>query len=123
MKKSNAAGYVRHIENLATIAKVSYFEGEKIYKYLHRVEARFHTIAGNECNGYGPELTEEQQEARDNRAIARIRELVPLDTIFINGDPRGYALKVSEEEAKKLREQGINLYTDWGGYGILAPEF
>jgi hypothetical protein len=38
---------------------------------------------------------------------------------FINLDPRGYALKI--DNTKVSLPMGIN--TDWGGYGILAPDF
>ena len=49
----------------------------------------------------------------------------------INGDPRGYSLKIKEEQNRifvnsddgKNHDQKVINYTDWGGYGILAPEF
>jgi len=37
--------------------------------------------------------------------------------VFINGDPRGYALKIKDEF---VRENNLTIYQDWGGYGILA---
>jgi len=42
---------------------------------------------------------------------------------FVNSDPRGYALKIDNEnpEGKALIE-ACQLHTDWGGYGILSPE-
>ncbi len=43
--------------------------------------------------------------------------------IFLNGDCRGYALKINDSYVKALRTQGKDIYTDWGGYGILAPDF
>lgn len=36
---------------------------------------------------------------------------------FWNLDPRGYALKIDPEKGGV-----VGLMTDWGGYGILAPE-
>ncbi len=49
-------------------------------------------------------------------AVATIQRLIgPVDGIYINGDPRGYALKIQAEHAD-------GLVKDWGGYGILAPE-
>jgi len=36
---------------------------------------------------------------------------------FINRDPRGYALKLNFGD-----ERVAGVYTDWGGYGIIAPE-
>ena len=41
-------------------------------------------------------------------------------TLHINGDPRGYALKVDD---KWVCGNNAVLKRDWGGYGILAPEF
>ena len=38
--------------------------------------------------------------------------------VFINQDPRGYALKIRTEDAKSL-----DIHKDWGGYGIICPEF
>jgi len=40
-------------------------------------------------------------------------------SVFINGDPRGYALKISD---KQVREQNLLIHRDMGGYGILAPD-
>jgi hypothetical protein len=49
-----------------------------------------------------------------------IRNRKPLVPVFLNGDPRGYALKI---ESGWMREQNeFRLHSDMGGYGILAPE-
>jgi hypothetical protein len=40
--------------------------------------------------------------------------------VFINGDPRGYALKIKDDY---VRENNLKIEKDWGGYGILAPNF
>lgn len=40
--------------------------------------------------------------------------------VFINRDPRGYALKIQEDW---VYSHGANIYRDWGGYGIIAPEY
>ena len=42
-----------------------------------------------------------------------------LDNIVFSGDARGYTLKLCGEFVK---EEGIRIYTDLGGDGILAPE-
>ena len=39
--------------------------------------------------------------------------------VFLNGDPRGYALKIRDEY---VRAHDLAIHRDWGGYGILAPE-
>jgi hypothetical protein len=50
-------------------------------------------------------------------AIRRILGRLP-DGFFVNGDPRGYALKLDNDKATIP----AGLHTDWGRYGILAPE-
>jgi hypothetical protein len=46
-----------------------------------------------------------------------VKKLLPgVEGFFINGDPRGYSLKIKEKIYPELHQ-------DWGGYGILAPEF
>lgn len=52
----------------------------------------------------------------DFRAIRNRKPLVP---VFINRDPRGYALKIDDGW---MREHNAELHRDWGGYGIIAPE-
>ena len=42
--------------------------------------------------------------------------------VFVNLDPRGYALKIESEWVWKHREDKP-IYQDWGGFGIIAPEF
>lgn len=79
------------------------------------------------CNG---NITEEQYERRRNLTLAYVKSLfggtLPKG-FFINGDPRGYALKInSGNEAGMVHHPEYipqGLHTDWGGYGILAPEF
>jgi hypothetical protein len=124
MKTKNADQFFRHVCNLQTIAGLDSFHNAlDLYKRLHRIEARCSRIFTDECNGTRTG-TEEEQEKQDARILKSVCALLPsLKTIFLNGDPRGYALKIKSEEQKELRDKGINLYSDFGGYGILAPEF
>lgn len=39
--------------------------------------------------------------------------------VFLNGDARGYALKIHDSYVK---EHNLKIHTDWGGYGIIAPD-
>lgn len=48
-----------------------------------------------------------------------IRNRKPLVPVLLNGDPRGYALKIDDTW---MREAKTPLHQDWGGYGIIAPE-
>lgn len=56
--------------------------------------------------------------------FGRIRNKSPLIPVFINLDPRGYALKIDDEwmRANQGKWGDDNLTTDWGGYGLIAPE-
>lgn len=40
--------------------------------------------------------------------------------VFVNDEPRGYALKIDNDWVQK---NNVNIYTDMGGYGVLAPDF
>ena len=71
------------------------------------------------CNGCGEEL-QAYHEAALERIESKVKKLLGAgdNQIFVNRDPRGYALKMTEEfMANKVS------YRDWGGYGILAPDF
>ena len=50
-------------------------------------------------------------------AHATLKQGHPV-AIFLNLDPRGYALKIDDQDARAL-----DIYKDWGGYGIICPEF
>jgi len=43
--------------------------------------------------------------------------------VFFNSDCRGYALKINDSYVRMLETAGKTIYRDWGGYGILAPDF
>ena len=94
-------------------------------------EARAHRLAELECNG---EISEEKAEKQAAAIEKQVRNLLPRlahydnngvkSNFFINGDPRGYALKMHEKAAGMLEGiTGKRPYTDWGGYVILCPEF
>lgn len=86
------------------------------YNRLRHLENRAHNAAEKYCNGEVMGLSYEM-------VISQIEESVlklcggKLVGFFANGDPRGYALKI---ESDNLPE---GMHKDWGGYGIIAPEF
>jgi hypothetical protein len=116
IKIENYANLKRHLENLALIANCSEWEALKIYEKLRRIELKANRLATMECNG---EI--EGDENRDEKIKKSVLKLLPgLQGFFLNGDPRGYSLKIKEDVTKLTYP---SLCTDWGGYGILAPEF
>jgi len=59
--------------------------------------------------------------AKLDKLLSYKRLCVP---VWINGDPRGYALKIDDEWTTTYNNTHTPLlYRDWGGYGILAPDF
>lgn len=91
-------------------------------KKLHRIEAEAHRMAEALCNGeIDQEGYEEKKEASILRRVdALLNFKVQGIPVFLNGDPRGYALKI---EDSYVREHNLDIYRDWGGYGIICPEF
>ncbi|MCP3975942.1 MAG: hypothetical protein GY720_15785 [bacterium] len=79
-------------------------------KRLRRVETEAHHDATQNCNVGMPEGWRDRHEGRAQRLLGDTE-----GRIWVNGDARGYALKMD------LRE-GERLATDWGGYGLIAPE-
>jgi hypothetical protein len=55
-----------------------------------------------------------------NILFARSYNVLREKAIFINYDARGYALKI---RSSYISENKLNIHTDGGGYGILAPDF
>lgn len=137
----NAHAFINHIKFLAYLSgkeepedlrRYAYtVTGEEVYAKLKRLEAKAHRLAEMECNG---EIEEEKAEKQAAAIEKQVRKLLPRlahydnngvkSNFFINGDPRGYALKMHEKAAGMLEGVlGTRPHTDWGGYVILCPEF
>lgn len=108
-------------------------DGKRISVALLKIERDARNAATAQCNGesYNGQPFREEEEWHDfkgairdavSRAFGR-SHMHPLPGFLVNGDPRGYALKIDNEtpEGKALIE-AVKLHTDWGGYGILSPE-
>ncbi len=91
----------------------------KICKKLRRFEQQANQAAIDLCNipNY-----QDKAEAIWAGVAAHVHNLLGHGgaPIEINRDPRGWALKISDEW---MRKHDTRLYKDMGGYGILAPEF
>lgn len=133
MNKLQEARIRQHGETLLTIfPNATERDPIKLCKKLRRIEREGAAFALRCCNG--PEFaSEEEQEAEHDRILNKALALLNTDTatvpVFLNQDPRGYALKIDDEwmRASVGREQFYDtparrLHKDWGGYGILAPE-
>jgi hypothetical protein len=90
-------------------------------KAVHRLEAEAHRLAERECNEPLPEGYAEKKTASILKRLDAILGFKALGIpVFVNGDPRGYALKIEDAYVKA---HGLEIERDWGGYGIIAPEF
>lgn len=115
----------KHIEGLAKLAKFLGREinGEEIFQRLQQLEDTAHRNAELYCNGV---LRECFWTAKKTYFTKKVKEIfggkLPPG-FFVNGDPRGAALKLEDKiEREILAPNGIYLARDWGGYVMLAGE-
>lgn len=90
-------------------------------KKLFRLENKAHDLAIRYTNGL---METNKYETEANKILVSLSKIIGknnMKKVFINGDPRGYALKIDDKYQDRLYKVGI--YRDWGGYGIIAPDF
>lgn len=102
----------------------------KLCKKLRRLEAEGQAIALRLCNGPEYPRGEEEVDRLTDAVLAKVDALLGNWTddvddetpnrvhIFVNRDPRGYALKI---RSGWMATHNVALERDWGGFGILAP--
>lgn len=97
-------------------------EPKNVYEQLRAIEERAHRQAERECNTNVPEHV---SEAVDKQILIELDQILGFKAakvpVFLNGDPRGYAIKIHDSFVRDHRD--IDIHRDWGGYGIIAPEF
>lgn len=113
---SKAREYLRHCEALAYLNPPAF--GPEMYAALRRIEIKAARLATAECNG---DATPEGWEEKIAAAVARVFGGKVPEGFFINGDPRGYTLKI--RDSSPVLETVPGFSRDWGRYGILAPSF
>ena len=103
----------KHGEQLNAIFNTE-FQPVELCKKLRRLENKANRAAVQYCNGV---IDWEQMNKITEAVLSKLKDILgESQELFINGDPRGYSLKINNAE-------NLNIYKDWGGYGILAPEF
>ena len=116
-----------HGANLNAIFKTG-LDNVTLCKKLHRLELKARKLATDYCNGDN-DVTTENWEEKCEPILKAVRKVLKMSDVysphctipvFINGDARGYALKIKDSWMNKTH---ADLHKDWGGYGILAPEF
>lgn len=85
----------------------------QISKRLFSLENKMHKACENYCNGI---INEVEINKIERSVLSRIEKILNTkQRIFINHDPRGCSLKIEIPNTFYMQ--------DWGGYGILAPNF
>jgi len=123
MKAQRLEQITKHGENLNAIFNTG-LDPVTLCKKLRRLENKATILTTHECN------TGESKYPELCKILTSVKKILFPDglgssaelykAVFINGDPRGYALKISD---KYVRERQLRIYSDMGGYGILAPAF
>ncbi len=113
---------VRHGNDLLAIFPSAKIDSAiALCKALRRFELKAERITTALCNGVDP-VIQEKFEKELERIEAGVLKLLGLELcflpFFINRDPRGYALKLSDTYVADKQ-----IHKDWGGYGIIAPDF
>ena len=108
-----------HGENLNVIFNTG-INPVVLCKKLRRIEGAADKVAVDYCNGI---TSQEQYKTADKKILERLDKILNFKKqgipVCTNGDPRGYILKIQESH---VREHNLRIQTDWGGYGLIAPE-
>ena len=140
-----------HGENLLAIfPNATERDPVSLCKRLRRLEAKASRITTDYCNGdFDAGENGEKLDAALDAILAKVNAILGNNEqypvlnvpVFINRDPRGYALKIADAWMNQRREQWdrqiakkgkkaiaagywalLRFHRDFGGYGILAPE-
>jgi len=125
-KEKNEIMYKNIIEHGKDLKRVfnldSSIDEIKLCKALFKIENKAHSIATHFCNYY--ESEKETEKIIDN-ILNKVDKLLNFKSqnipVFFNGDPRGFTLKIEDSYMKENKIYPF--YSDWGGYGIIAPSF
>ncbi len=127
----------KHGANLNAIFNTD-LDNIKLCKKLFQLENKAHHATTCLCNtntlnlldlnpytGYDvKQATEEEQDAFFDDILNKVDKILKFREknipVFINHDPRGYALKIKSEY---VREHNLQIHQDFGGFGIIAPKF
>jgi len=120
-KKERMYNEIRtHGDNLNKIFHTD-IDNISLCKKLFRLVNKGNRIALDYCNGNIKEDDFDTGKEKILKSVDKILNFTKLNIpVIFNSDPRGYALKIEDEY---IRINNIAIHRDWGGYGILAPDF
>lgn len=103
--------FQRHLSALQEMTGTT--EPIELYQKLHKMERRLNNKAVALCNGW---ITQEQWEKISSNALKYLATIFGEYTRQINGDPRGYTIKISGNLPQSAP-------TDMGGYFCPGCDF
>ena len=112
----------KHGENLNKIFGLDE-DPVALCKKLLRLENKMTRVNTDWING---DIEEDEQDKVEKQVLASLDKILGYKAkgipVFVNTDPRGNALKIKDDWVRKNRDK-YQIYSDMGGYGILAPKF
>jgi hypothetical protein len=117
-KKEEMYARIRqHGENLKAVFGLADVDPVALCKKLRMLENKAHHSATLWCNG---DISEDDFKKESLLIVAKVLKVLgDRYPVFVNSDPRGYALKIDD---KIVLQHNLCIYKDWGGYGIIAPD-
>ena len=92
----------------------------ELCRKLRQIEREGERCAVDYCNGV---IDSDGWEKASARILGKLDNLLRFRLakvpVFLNGDPRGYSLKIDDAW---VRAHDVAIHRDMGGYGIIAPE-
>lgn len=134
MNAKTKAAIQKHGENLLAIfGRCQERDPIKLCRKLRKLEREGESLALRLCNGPAFVGGEAESDAIENAIISKVQKILGNEPsrykhsapIFLNLDPRGYALKIKGEWLDDRRNYGgfpNDFHRDLGGYGIIAPD-
>jgi hypothetical protein len=111
---------IEHGENLKAIFNLD-ADPYKLSSKVHSLEVRAHKLSTDYCNG---NIDMAEWDVETESLLKKLDKILGFEKknipVFVNGDARGYALKIRDQYVKN---NDLKIHKDWGGYGILSPEF
>jgi hypothetical protein len=112
----------KHGANLNALFNTG-LDNVKLAKKVYSLENKLHYIATDYCNGnlsgddMGWKLESGKILEKLDKILGFVSKKIP---VFANADCRGYSLKINDDY---IKENNVTIYRDFGGYGIIAPDF
>ena len=107
----------KHGDNLKKIFNLDKsIDSIKLCKSLFRLENKAQKLTLDFANGV---IDQNYFDKKIEPLLIKVENILNVldQPIFVNNDPRGYAFKISDTYVKNKE-----IFKDWGGYGIIAPD-